>query len=78
MAMSEVMTIIIALYTSNHRDFKNYQKGYIAKFYSPHLPRLLSYTRFLEVIPKAITALLGNFQILKSIPQASNSFTLQA
>jgi len=50
--MSEIITVIIAFHMSNHRDFKNYYKGYIAKFYRSHFPNLLSYTRFLEVMLK--------------------------
>ena len=65
MAMSEIMTILIAFHTSNHRDFKNYYKGYIAKFYRSYFPSLLSYTRFLEVMPKAIVPLSSYFSILK-------------
>jgi len=65
MTMSEVMTILIAFHTSNHRDFKNYYKGHIAKFYRSHFPTLLSYTRCLEVMPKAIVPLSSYFSILK-------------
>ena len=65
MTMSEIMTVLIAFHTSNHRDFKNYYKGYIAKFYRSHFPNLLSYTRFLEVMPKAIVPLSSYFSILK-------------
>jgi hypothetical protein len=65
MSMSEIMTILIAFHTSNHRDFKNYYKGYIAKFYCSHFPNLLSYTRFLEVMPKAIVPLSSYFSTLK-------------
>ncbi len=65
MTMSEIITIIIAFHMSNLRDFKNYYKGYIAKFYRPHFPNLLSYTRFLEVMPKAIVPLSSYFSTLK-------------
>ncbi len=65
MTMSEIMTVIIAFHMSNHRDFKNYYKGYIAKFYCSHFPNLLSYTRFLEVMPKAIVPLSSYFSTLK-------------
>lgn len=51
--MSQIITIIIAFYMSNHRDFKNYYKGYITKFYCSHFPNLLT----LKVMPKAIIPL---------------------
>ena len=56
---------LIAFHMSNHRDFKNYYKGYVAKFYRSHFPSLLSYTRFLEVMPKAIVPLSSYFSTLK-------------
>jgi len=65
MTMSEIMTVIIAFHMSNHRDFKNYYKGYVAKFYRSHFPSLLSYTRFLEVMPRAIVPLSSYFSTLK-------------
>jgi hypothetical protein len=65
MAMSEIITIIIAFHMSNHRDFKNYYKGCITKLYRSHFPNLLSYTRFLEVMPKAIVPLSSYFSTLK-------------
>ena len=65
MTMSEVMTIIIAFHMSNHRDFKNYYIGFITQFYRGHFPHLLSYTRFLEIMPKAIIPLSSYFSTLK-------------
>lgn len=68
MSMSEIMTIIIAFHTSNHRDFKNFYKGFVARFYHSHFPTLLSYTRFLEVMPNAIVPLSSYFSTLKGEP----------
>ena len=78
MSMSEIMTIIIAFHTSNHRDFKNYYKGYISQFYQSHFPALLSYTRFLEVMLNAIVPLTSYFRHSKAKLQALNSLTLRA
>ncbi len=68
MSMSEIMTIIIAFHTSNHRDFKNFYTGFVSQFYQSHFPTLLSYTRFLEVMPKAIVPLASYFTTLKGEP----------
>ena len=68
MTMSEIMTIVIAFHMSNHRDFKNYYIGFIGKFYRNHFPLLLSYTRFLEIMPKAIIPLSSYFSTLKGEP----------
>ncbi len=65
MSMSEILTILIAFHTSNHRDFKNYYKGFISQFYHHHFPTLLSYTRFLEMMPKAVVPLSAYFTTLK-------------
>lgn len=68
MTMSEIMTIIIAFHSSNHRDFKNYYTGFVARFYKDYFPELLSYTRFLAVMPKALTPLCAYFTHIKGKP----------
>ena len=68
MTMSEIMTLIIAFHTSNQRDFKNYYTGFVARFYKHHFPELLSYTRFLAVMPKALTPLCAYFTHIKGKP----------
>lgn len=68
MSMSEMMTIIIAFHSSNQRDFKNYYIGLVARFYKDHFPNLLSYTRFLAVMPKALTPLCAYFTHIKGKP----------
>ncbi|MEP8782010.1 IS982 family transposase, partial [Enterobacter ludwigii] len=68
MTMSEVMTIIIFFQMSHHRDFKNFYTGYLSRFYTAEFPNLLSYTRFLEVMPTALVPLCSYFASLKSEP----------
>jgi len=68
MTMSEIMTIIIAFHTSNQRDFKNYYTGFIALFYKDHFPTLLSHTRFLAIMPTALTPLCAYFTHIKGKP----------
>ena len=65
MTTSEIMTIIICFHMSHYRDFKNYYLGYISRFYRHAFPELLSYTRFLEVMPKTIVPLSSYFSTLK-------------
>lgn len=62
------MTIIIFFQMSHHRDFKNFYTGYLAHFYKSAFPNLLSYTRFLEVMPTALVPLCSYFASLKSEP----------
>jgi len=68
MTMSEIMTIIIVFHTSHHRDFKNFYTGYLARFFKSDFPNLLSYTRFLELMPNAVVPLCCYFSSLKSEP----------
>ena len=68
MTTSEIMTIIIYFHTSHYRNFKNYYLGYISRFYKDAFPDLLSYTRFLEVMPKALVPLTSYFTTLKGEP----------
>ena len=68
MQASEIMTIIILFHHSNHRDFKNYYQGFIRHFYRDAFPNLLSYTRFLEVMPGMVVPLCSYFSYLKGKP----------
>ena len=68
MTTSEVMTIIILFHMSHYRDFKNYYIGLIHRFYKEHFPNLLSYTRFLEVMPTALVPLCSYFSTVKGKP----------
>ena len=51
---AEIMTIIIGFHQSHYRDFKNYYLNYVRKFLSPYFPNLLSYTRFLALMPSMV------------------------
>lgn len=68
MQASEIMTIIILFHHSNHRDFKNYYKGLVSQFYADAFPEMLSYTRFLEVMPTVLVPLCSYFSYLKGKP----------
>lgn len=57
MTPTEIMTIIISFYQSHHRDFKNYHLGYVSKYMKGHFLSLLSYKRFIEVMPSVIIPL---------------------
>lgn len=68
MTPSEVMTIVIGFHMSNQRDFKNYYIGIVARFYRSDFPQLLSYTRFIEVMPTVLVPLCAYFTHLKGQP----------
>lgn len=68
MQMSEIMTILILFHMSHYRDFKNFYLGYVHQFYRKEFPNLLSYTRFIEVMPKALVPICSYFTTLKGKP----------
>ena len=68
MSLSEIMTLLIAFHSSHQRDFKNYYTGFVAQFYKRDFPTLLSDTRFLEVMPRALGPLCAYFTHLKGRP----------
>ncbi len=68
MSESEIMTIIIAFHMSHQRDFKNFYLGLIRRHYKSYFPTLLSYTRFLEVMPSVLVPLSSFFTHVKGEP----------
>lgn len=53
LSLSEVMTICIVFHLSGYRTFKRYYTQFISKEYKKFFPRLVSYNRFVELMPKA-------------------------
>ncbi|WP_434340610.1 IS982 family transposase [Motilimonas cestriensis] len=68
MSESEIMTIIIAFHMSHQRDFKNFYLGIIHRYHKNEFPTLLSYTRFLEVMPSVLVPLSSFFTHVKGTP----------
>lgn len=68
MSASEIMTIIVAFHMSHQRDFKNFYLGIVHRFYRSDFPTLLSYTRFLEVMPTVLVPLSSFFTHVKGQP----------
>ncbi|ENM5918451.1 hypothetical protein CW613_002578 [Vibrio mimicus] len=65
---SEIMTINIAFHMSHQRDFNNFYLGIIHRYHKNEFPTLLSYTRFLEVMPSVLAPLSSFFTHLKGEP----------
>ena len=57
MSMSEVMTILIHFHQSHYRDFKAYYRQQVCKHMRSEFPALVSYTRFVELIPSTLPAM---------------------
>ncbi len=59
---SEIMTILIHFHQTRHRDFKTYYTQYVQHHLLAEFPRLLSYQRFVELIPTVLVPLCAYLQ----------------
>ncbi len=57
LSLSEVMTILIHLHQSHHRDFKACYMQHICEHMRSEFPTLVSYTRFVALMPSALPAM---------------------
>ena len=62
LCLSEVMTIIVLFHASSYRNFKAYYTEQVMKHYAGAFPRLVSYGRFVELMPAALVPLCGYLQ----------------
>jgi len=51
LSQSEIMTIVIHFHQSHYRDFKAYYTEHVVKHLGGEFPGLVSYTRFVELLP---------------------------
>jgi hypothetical protein len=65
LCLSEVMTIITLFHASSYRNFKAYYVEQVLKQYVWAFPRLVSYQRFVELMPAALVPLCGYLQTRK-------------
>jgi hypothetical protein len=60
---SEIMTILILFQTSHYRTFKAYYTEYVTEYGAQHLqaefPKLVSYSRFVELMPTVLLPLVA-------------------
>ena len=57
LSLSEVMTILIHFHQSHYRDFKAFYTQHVCKHMRSEFPALVSYTRFVELMPSALAAM---------------------
>ena len=57
LSLSEVMTILIHFHQSHYRDFKAYYRQHVCEHMRSEFPTLVSYTRFVELMPSALPAM---------------------
>lgn len=54
---SEIMTILISFHQSHYRDFKAFYTQQVLQHWRPEFPGLVSYHRFVELIPSVLVPL---------------------
>ncbi len=59
---SEIMTIVIHFLQAGYRDFKHYYKKHVCKHLVAEFPRLVSYGRFVELMPGVLLVLCAYLQ----------------
>ena len=57
LSMSEVMTIVVWFHISGYRTFKWYYKNYVCNQLRGEFPNLVSYNRFVELMPAVLMPL---------------------
>ena len=57
LSISEIMTILILFHQSHYRDFKAFYTQEVCKHLRREFPGLVSYTRFVELMPSALLPL---------------------
>ena len=62
LAPSEIMTILIHFHQSHYRTFKAYYTAYVQPYLRAEFPTLVSYNRFVELMPTVIIPLLAYLQ----------------
>ena len=59
---SEIMTLLIHFHQARYRDFKTYYTCFVQQFLQPEFPKLVSYTRFVQLIPAFVVPLSAYLQ----------------
>lgn len=57
LCLSEVMTLMIHFHQSRYRDFKSYYQHHVQVYLRQEFPQLVSYSRFVELMPRAVVPL---------------------
>jgi transposase len=57
LTLSEIMTVLIYFHQSQYRNFKAFYLLHLSRYHRSEFPHLLSYTRFVALIPTALMPL---------------------
>jgi hypothetical protein len=62
LSISEIMTLVIYFHQSNYRNFKHYYQKHVCAYLRGEFPGLVSYNRFVELMPGVLLPLLAYLQ----------------
>ncbi len=62
LAASEIMTLVIHFHQQGYRDFKSYYQKHVCKHLGREFPALVSYNRFVELMPSVSLLLCAYLQ----------------
>ena len=65
LSVSEMMTIMILFHQSCFRYFKEFYLGYVCRVMRPEFPRLVSYNRFVQLLPRIVVPLMAFLNSVK-------------
>jgi transposase len=57
LSASEMMTIVVHFHQAGYRDFKHYYQKHVCEHLTSEFPKLVSYHRFLELLPSVMLVL---------------------
>jgi Transposase DDE domain len=69
LSLSEVLTIIVAFHRSGSRTFKGFYTHHVQHHLRAEFPQLVSYNRFVELMPQALGPLCASLQTRKGTCQ---------
>ena len=61
MSLSKIMTILILFHQSQMKTFKDFYLRVVKASYQSYFPKLLSYNRFVEWMPRTVVPFMGLF-----------------
>jgi len=73
LTMSEVMSILVYYHNYGNRTFKDFYIKTVQKVLKPYFPKLVSYNRFVELIPSVLIALIAFLKLKRLV--ISNEIT---
>ena len=74
LSLSEVMTIVVYYHNYGNRTFKDFYLKTICKSFKSHFPQLVSYNRFIELIPISLIPLVAFLKLQRLVKSDSITF----